>query len=73
MSSAIASAPTHAPAVRERAAADHTDRDREAGRPRMWALLEALAYAGAYIDPTGVLAAQRFAQMREMERHRGRR
>ena len=40
---------------------------------RRWALLEALADAGAYIDPTGVLAAQRFAQMREMERHRGRR
>jgi hypothetical protein len=72
MSTVIISSPTPAPAIRERDAADRADRDREAKPSRMWALLEALAYAGAYIDPTGVLAAQRFAQMREMERHRGR-
>ena len=40
---------------------------------RSWVLLEALAYAGAFIDPTGVLATQRFAGIREQEqRHRRR-
>jgi hypothetical protein len=48
------------------------DRDRAAGngRPkpsRAWALLEALAWSGAFIDPTGVLAVERLRRAREEE------
>jgi hypothetical protein len=53
---------TRAPASRDRAATDHTDRDREPGPSRLGALLQALAHASALIDPTGVLAAQRFGR-----------
>jgi hypothetical protein len=35
-------------------------------------LLEALAYAGASIDPTAALAARRFARIRDEEIRRGR-
>jgi hypothetical protein len=54
-----------------RAAPDHDDRD--GTRPeasRVWAVLEALAYAGAFIDPSGVLASQRFRRPQE-EQHVG--
>jgi hypothetical protein len=33
--------------------------DRPAARSWPWALLEALAHAGACVDPSGVLAVQR--------------
>jgi hypothetical protein len=46
-----------------RDAADHADRDREPSRT--WAVLGALAHAGAFIDPSGVLASQRFRRPRE--------
>ena len=38
------------------------------GRSRVWAMLEAMAYAGAVIDPSGVLATHRFCRIQE-ERH----
>jgi hypothetical protein len=38
------------------------------GRSRIWAVLEAMAYAGAVIDPSGVLATQRFRRIQE-EQH----
>ncbi|HEV8554793.1 MAG TPA: hypothetical protein VGR06_00150 [Actinophytocola sp.] len=69
MSSLIAGSPTRAPSIRNRDAADHHDRDRKPKPSRIWVLLEALAYGGAYIDPTGVLARQRFARIREAQRH----
>ena len=37
-------------------------------RSRVWALLEAMAYAGAVIDPSGVLATHRFRRIQE-EQH----
>jgi hypothetical protein len=37
-------------------------------RPRLWAVLEAMAYAGAVIDPSGVLATHRFRRIHE-EQH----
>jgi hypothetical protein len=40
---------------------------------RAWALLEALAYAGALIDPSGVLAGQRLRRIPEQEQGHGRR
>jgi hypothetical protein len=36
---------------------------------KLWTLLEALGYAGAFLDPTGVLAAQRFRRAEEGQRH----
>jgi hypothetical protein len=37
-----------------------------------WTLVEALVYAGASLDPTAVLAVQRFARIRDEELRRGR-
>jgi hypothetical protein len=57
-----------------RATATPSDRaDRDAARParsRIWAVLEALAYAGASIDPSGVLVSQRFRRYLEDEEER---
>jgi hypothetical protein len=51
-------------------------RDRQEPLPKpskLWTVLEALGYAGAFIDPTGVLAAQRFRRASDQEqRHAGR-
>jgi hypothetical protein len=38
-----------------------------------WALLEALAHAGACIDPSGILAVQRLRHNGHQEQRRGRR
>ncbi len=50
---------------------DHADRDRHAKPSRIWLLVEALAYAGASIEPASALAAQRFARNRDEERRNG--
>ena len=64
--------PTRDPAIQDYAA-DHADRGHGEPRPsRISALLEALAYAGASIDPVAALAAQRFARIRDEERRHGR-
>ena len=56
----------------DRPDADQADLGRE--RPsRLWTVLEALAYAGAYIDPSGILAVQRLRQAQEEEERNGRR
>jgi hypothetical protein len=65
MSVVTATSPTRVPALRARDAADHADRDQEPKRSWIWTLVEALAYAGASIDPTAALAAQRFARIRD--------
>jgi hypothetical protein len=77
------SQPLAATATRARAPAfrdhhtDHThqgDRDREAARrTRLWTMIEALAYAGAFIDPSGILAVQRLRRAQEEEERNGRR
>jgi hypothetical protein len=77
MSHLIASAPTRPPAFRDHDTTDHdtTDhiaQDGERARSRIWTLLEALAYAGAYIDPSGVLAVQRLRQAKEEEERNAR-
>ena len=71
---------TRAPASRDRAdqadqadQADRADRGREARRSRVWALIEALGYAGAYIDPSGILAVQRLRWAEAEEARNGRR
>jgi hypothetical protein len=64
-----ANSPTRTPTIQYRDDVDHPARDREPSR--IWVLLEALASAGAAIDPTGVLVAKRFAGIREQrQRHR---
>jgi hypothetical protein len=70
MSQLIASAPTRPPAFRD--TTDHTSQDVERARSRIWTLIEALAYAGAYIDPSGVLAVQRLRQAKEEEERNAR-
>jgi hypothetical protein len=70
MSQLIASTATRPPAFRDRAATDHTDPAPEPRRSRLWTLVEALAYAGAYIDPSGILAVQRLRQAEEAEQRR---
>jgi hypothetical protein len=77
MSQPLAATATRAPAFPDRDHTDHTgqaDRDREAARrARLWTMIEALAYAGAFIDPSGILAVQRLRQAREEEERDGRR
>ena len=71
MSQLIASSPTRPPALRDRTATDHTDADRQARRrARLWTVIEALGYAGAFVDPSGILAVQRLRQAREEEERR---
>jgi hypothetical protein len=74
---------TRAPASRDRVdradqahqahQADQADRGRQARRSRVWALIEALGYAGAYIDPSGILAVQRLRWAEAEEARNGRR
>jgi hypothetical protein len=75
MSHPIISTATRAPAFRDRAGTDHAGTDHaDLGRERpsrLWTLIEALAYAGAYIDPSGILAVQRLRQAQEEEEHHG--
>jgi hypothetical protein len=76
MSHLIASAPVRARIYRDRVETDHADhtvRDTERKQSRLWTLIEALAYAGAYVDPSGILAVERLRQAKEEEeRHGGR-
>ncbi|HEX4908401.1 MAG TPA: hypothetical protein VFW32_07410 [Actinomycetes bacterium] len=56
---------TRAPALRDRHDADRVDHDRTPGRSRLWALIEALAYAGAIVDPSGIMAVERLRRAKE--------
>jgi hypothetical protein len=55
MSQLITSVPTRAPAFRN-LDQSHDYNDAHTGPSKMWALVEALAYASAFINPAGVLA-----------------
>jgi hypothetical protein len=72
MSVVTASSPTRTPALRDRDTADYLDLEHEPKRSWVWTLAEALAYAGASVDPTAALAARRFACVRDEELRRGR-
>ena len=72
MSQLIASTATRAPAFRDRGATESTDHSREPRPSKLWTLIEALAYAGAYIDPSGILAVERLRQAKEAEERNGR-
>jgi hypothetical protein len=50
---------------RNQAAAGRARRGEGTRPTRTWRVLEAMAYAGAYIDPTGVLAVERLRRIRE--------
>jgi hypothetical protein len=71
MSHLIATAPVRARIYRDQVDTAHTDRDTERNQSRLWTLIEALAYAGAYIDPSGILAVERLRQAKEEEERRG--
>jgi hypothetical protein len=71
MSGITAGSPTLAPTVRDRDEARNRHH-RSAVPSRAWALLEPLAYAGALIDPSGVLAGQRLRRIPEQEQGHGR-
>jgi hypothetical protein len=60
-----ATSTTLAPALRDRHDADRVDHDRTPGRSRLWALIEALAYAGAIVDPSGIMAVERLRRAKE--------
>ena len=75
MSELLTATATRPPAFRD---GDREPTDQTAGddrqarrRSRLWTVIEALAYAGAYIDPSGILAVQRLRQAREEEARRG--
>lgn len=74
MSHMIASAPTRAPAFRDRQDTDHNANanDGERAHSRIWTVIEALAYAGAYVDPSGILAVERLRQAKEAEERNAR-
>ena len=71
--SQLVTTPTQAPSVPDRDDTGQGDRTPEARRSRLWALIEALAYAGAYIDPSGIMAVQRLRQAKEEEERNGKR
>ena len=77
MSHLTASTATRAPAFRDQAGTDNADAGQaDLGRERpsrLWAMMEALAYAGVYIDPSGIMAVQRLRQAQEEEERNGRR
>lgn len=60
-----ATSTARAPALRDRHDADRVDHDRTPGRSRLWALIEALAYAGAIVDPSGIMAVERLRRAKE--------
>ena len=64
------SSPARIPATRGHdidRVADRAADARDAKPSWLWRLVEALAYAGASIDPASALAAQRFARIRDQE------
>jgi hypothetical protein len=70
MSQLITATATRPPALRDRDETDQIDRRAERRRARLWTLIEALAYAGAYVDPTGILVAERLRRAQEEEEQR---
>jgi hypothetical protein len=70
MSQPIAATATRPPAFRDRDDTDQIDHRAERRRARLWTVIEALAYAGAFVDPSGTLAVQRlrWAQQEEEQR-----
>jgi hypothetical protein len=73
MSQLIVTTPTRAPVYRVRSDTDQIDRRAERRRARLWTVIEALAYAGALVDPSGVLAVERLRQAKEEAGRNGRR
>jgi hypothetical protein len=68
MSQLITATATRPPALREREDTDQIDHRAERRRARLWTVIEALAYAGAYVDPSGTLAVERLRRAQEEAR-----
>ena len=72
MSVATTTSPVPVPAIQDHDTAASVATNRGRWAARFSVLVEALAYAGASIDPASALAAQRFARIRDEELRRGR-
>jgi hypothetical protein len=72
MSTVIVSSQNSAPTLQGHGADGSQERDRGSRGSRIWVLIEALAYAGAAIDPAAALAARRVARVRDLEISGGR-
>jgi hypothetical protein len=72
MSQPIAATATRPPVFRDRDDIDQIDHRAERRRARLWTVIEALAYAGAYVDPSGILAVERLRRAQEEARHASR-
>jgi hypothetical protein len=70
MSQPIVSTATRPPAFRDRDDTHPTDRDPQPRPSRWWTVIEALAYAGAFVDPSGILAVERLRRAREEQEAR---
>ncbi|HEV3463888.1 MAG TPA: hypothetical protein VG846_07890 [Actinomycetota bacterium] len=70
MSHLIVTTATRAPAFRDQDTAAPADRARELHPSRLWTLIAALAYAGAYVDPSGILAVERLRRAKEQDEQR---
>ena len=70
MSAITTDSPARIPTVQDREVAGQADH--QPRRTWVWTLVEALAYAGAPVDPTAALAARRFARIRDEELRHGR-
>jgi hypothetical protein len=68
MSLVATGSPARIPTFQDRDAAGQAGRDRRTEPSWISRLAEALAYAGASIDPTAALPARRFARLRDQER-----
>ena len=70
MSQPIIATAIRPPAFGDRDDTDQIDHRAERRRARLWTVVEALAHAGAFIDPSGILAVQRlrWAEAEEAER-----
>ena len=72
MSQLITATATRPPALREREDTDQIDHRAERRRARLRTVIEALAYAGAYVDPSGILAVERLRQAKAEEERNAR-
>ena len=65
MSQQTVTSTTRPATLRGRHDTHQPDRPRERGRSKLWTLIEALAYAGAFVDPSGIMAVERLRRAEE--------
>jgi hypothetical protein len=70
MSQLIVTTPARPPAFWDRSDTDQIDHRAERRRARLRTVIEALAYGGAYVDPSGILAVERLRRAQEAQEAR---